>query len=177
MFKLLLISLLAISPGCTRSACTLQKIKRGDDVKVEVPVAVKWKEDPVILVCDTAPVTKDEVAMLLDEWAAHGAPKLEVVNSKCVGEPMPGYIQIDQWRPEWRLQVTGAYAVTAVWPEDPVMGLIMVPDGNLSVLRHELGHIWIHGHTPVMGHVVCPYVECTGDDWEGVKKAFKRGGY
>ncbi len=161
---------------CTKSACTLNELRKRE--KVEVPVATQWKANPVVQVCDTAPVTKDEVEMVLAEWARHGAPKLKVVSSKCEEDlPAPGYVQIDAWRVDWRMQIPGAFAVTAVWPEVPESGLIMVPDGNLGVLRHEIGHIWLHGHAHKRGHVICPYVDCIGDDWSGVKKAFRRGGY
>ena len=160
-----------------RSACHSHFIKKKNKSKVELPVAIQWKKNPVIQVCETAPVTKDEVEMVLAEWVSHGAPKLRVINSKCEGEPESGYIQLDQWRPEWRERIAGAFAVTVVWPRTPEAGLIMVPDGNIGVLRHEIGHIWIQGHANKNGHVICPYVTCIGDDWEGVKKAFKRGGY
>ena len=147
--------------------------------KVKIPVAVQWKKPPIIQVCDTAPVTRDEVEMVLAEWVAHGAPLLRVVDSKCEENmPSSGYIQVDQWRPEWRSQIQGAYAVTIVGPPDrPEAGLIMVPNGNLAVLRHEIGHIWFQGHANKHGHVICPYVDCMGDDWTGVKKAFRKGGY
>jgi len=177
MIKLIVFTLLALVPGCTSSAFTLSSINKDDKVRFELPVAVQWKKDPVIQVCDTAPVTKDEVEMLLTEWEKRGAPKLKVVNSKCEGDPLPGYIHLDQWRDEWRGEIEGAYAVTAVWPKVPEAGIIMVPDGDMGVLRHELGHIWIQGHAPLAGHVICPFVGCTGDIWEGVRKSFKRGGY
>ena len=174
----MLITLAVIPLGCcTKSACTIAYLKKDKEV-VELPVAVQWARNPVVQVCDTAPVTKDEVEILLAEWEAHGAPKLKVVESKCEGDmPSPGYLQIDQWRPEWRSQIPTAFAVTAVWPEVPESGLIMVPDGNMGVLRHELGHIWIHGHAYQKGHVICPYVDCIGDSWDGVKKSFRKGGY
>lgn len=164
-------------PGCVRSACSLHYLKSKNKNRIELPVAVKWKKNPVIQVCDTAPVTKDEVEMLLAQWEAHGAPKLKVVNSKCEGDPVAGYIQLDQWRPYWREKIPRAFAVAIAWPKIPEAGLIMVPDGNMGVLRHELGHIWIQGHAAKEGHVICPYVTCIGDDWEGVRRAFRRGGY
>jgi len=178
MIRWLMLFTLALLPlgCCTRSACTIDYIRSKE--KVAVPVAAKWKDNPVVQVCDTAPVTKDEVEMVLAEWAKHGAPKLKVVNSKCEEDmPASGYVQIDRWRPDWRTQIFGAFAVTLVWPELPEAGLIMVPDGNLGVLRHEIGHIWLHGHVAKKGHVICPYVDCIGDDWSGVKKSFRRGGF
>lgn len=160
--------------GCCASTLAYVKAKE----LVELPVAAKWKQNPIIQVCDTAPVTKDEVELLLEEWEAHGAPKLKVVSSKCEEDmPLEGYIQIDRWRPEWRDLIPTAFAVTSVWPEVPESGLIMVPDGNMGVLRHELGHIWIHGHAKDSGHVLCPYVDCIGSEWGGVKRSFKKGGY
>ena len=178
IFRLFLLVLLALGPlGCYVRTCYLHYLKKKETVKV--PVAVQWRKQPIIQVCDTAPVTKDEVEMVLAEWVAHGAPELKVVNSKCEENmPASGYIQIDQWRPEWRSQILGAHAVTAAWPPDiPEAALIMVPDSNLAVLRHEIGHIWIQGHAHKRGHVICPYVDCMGDDWTGVKKAFRKGGY
>lgn len=174
----MLIALAVLPLGCcTRSACSIEYLKKNKEI-VELPVATKWKKNPVIQVCDTAPVTKGEVELLLAEWEAHGAPKLKVVESKCAGDmPDLGYLQIDSWRPEWREQILGAHAVTAVWPQVPEAGLIMVPDGDMGVLRHELGHIWIHGHANKTGHVICPYVDCIGDDWSGVKRSFRKGGF
>ena len=179
MFRIImLIVLAATSLGCMRSACSLNYIKSFRAKDVGLPVATKWKKNPVVQVCDTAPVTKDEVEMVLAEWAAHGAPKLKVVESKCEDEvPAPGFLQIDQWRPDWRGMIPGAHAVTAVWPQLPEAGLIMVPDSNIGVLRHELGHIWLHGHANRDGHVLCPYVDCIGDNWDGVRRAFRKGGF
>lgn len=178
IFRLFILVLVALAPlGCCVRTCSVQYAKKSQKM-VDIPAATKWRKLPVIQVCDTAPVTKDEVEAVLEEWVAHGAPKLKVINSKCEEPlPSPGYIQVDRWRPDWRLQLMGAHAVTAVWPEDPEAGLIMLPDGNLGVLRHEIGHIWIQGHANKRGHVICPFVDCMGDDWSGVKKAFRRGGY
>ena len=180
MLRLIMLVILAAVPlGCIRSACSLEYVKYLKSNSLELPVAVKWENNPVVQVCDTAPVTKDEVEMLLAQWSTHGAPKLKVVESKCEDNyPAPGFLQIDKWRPDWRQQVSNAHAVTAVWPpESPEAGLIMVPDSNMAVLRHELGHIWIQGHGMKRGHVICPYVDCIGNDWEGVKKSFRKGGY
>ena len=82
MVRLLMLFTLALLPlgCCTKSACTLNELRKRE--KVEVPVATQWKANPVVQVCDTAPVTKDEVEMVLAEWARHGAPKLKVVSSK-----------------------------------------------------------------------------------------------
>ena len=179
MLKILMLLLLVLVPGCMKGACTAHAhfVKKNKN-QVELPVAVQWKKNPIIQVCETSPVTRDEVEMVLAEWEAHGAPKLKVVNSKCEEEmPASGYVQIDQWRPEWRSRIMGAYAVAIAWPQIPEAGLIMVPNGNMAVLRHEIGHIWLHGHANKPGHVICPYVDCIGDDWEGVKRAFRRGGY
>lgn len=175
MFRFLVVAFLGVSP---LGVCgnTFSYVK--DKEFVELPVAVKWEKDPVIQVCDTAPVTKDEVELLLAEWEAHGAPKLRVISSKCEEDmPETGYIQIDKWRPDWRAQIKKAHAVTAVWPDSPEAGIIMVPDSNMGILRHELGHIWLHGHASDAGHVLCPYVNCIGSEWGGVKKSFRKGGY
>ena len=173
----MLVILVAMPLGCTRRVCNVAEQLYEARTKVKLPKPTKWAVPPVVQVCDTAPVTSDEVRMLLAQWAAHGAPKLKVIDSKCEGEmPDSGFIQVDMWRPEWRLRILGAFAVTVVWPEIPESGLIMVPDGNMDVLRHELGHIWFQGHAAKNGHVLCPYVQCTGQDWSGVRRAFRGWG-
>jgi len=173
----MLVILAAMPLGCTNRVCAAVEQLYEARVKVKLPKPTKWAALPVVQVCDTAPVTSDEVRMLLAQWEAQGAPKLTVVDSKCAGDmPDKGFIQIDMWRLEWRLQILGAFAVTVVWPDIPEAGLIMVPDGNMAVLRHELGHIWFQGHAAKRGHVLCPYVDCIGDDWSGVRRAFRGWG-
>ncbi len=178
IIRLLLAVLLAAVPlGCCTRTSPLTYAKRSAEL-IYIPNAVKWRRSPIIQVCDSAPVTKDEVELVLAEWAEHGAPQLRVVESKCKEEmPSPGFVQIDKWRPQWRAQIKEAHAVTAVWPEAPEAGLIMLPDSSLAVLRHEVGHIWIQGHANKSGHVICPFVECMGNDWSGIKKSFKNGGH
>lgn len=175
---LLAVLLVALPLGCCTRTSPLTYAKRSAEF-IHIPDAIQWRVKPIVQVCDSAPVTKDEVELALAQWSDHGAPKLVVIESKCEEDmPSAGFIQIDKWRPQWRTDIKEAHAVTAVWPPaSPEAGLIMVPDSNMVVLRHELGHIWIQGHGMKRGHVICPFVECMGNDWSGIKKSFKRGGH
>ena len=146
------------------------------DGPVSLPAAVKWQIRPTLAVCDSAPVTKEMVEMLLAEWVANGAPPLKVVNTTCDDSlPEDGIILVDRWRSEWRELLPKPSAVCSVWPEEPLAGVILLENADLGVLRHELGHIWIHGHAEKQGHVLCPYVDCLSGSWEGIRKSFQEG--
>ena len=171
--KFLIPLFISLLPLNLESTCTNRYTKN----EIGLPDVAQWKKAPIVQVCPNSPVTKDEVQLILDEWADHGAPKLKAVSSKCnIREPRAGFVQIDNWRPEWlQIKFDGAHAVTITWPRDVLeSAIIMVPDGDLGILRHEIGHLWFQGHTEKHGHVLCPFTNCIGDGWEGIKRAFRK---
>lgn len=139
--------------------------------------AAAWAMEPTVLVCSTAPVTKDEVQQALDLWADHGAPQLTAMDSYCLGNQVSGYVYVDlrhageSWEP-------GVLATTYYSPYTPRdYAIIHLSNGDLRVLTHEVGHIWL-GHASVSPHVLHPSIgHFDWDAWEDVEYAFALGGY
>ena len=149
----------------------------------QVPLKAWEEREPIVKVCPTAPVTTSEVQWALDTWAEHGAPQLQAVSSYCldiaessdavfVTGPQP-------WaEAEWTPGTIGLTVTFSETREGPTrLGVIGLATGDLRVLTHEVGHLWITGHVggPFNPHIMAEYIQhFDWDGWDGIDKAMRR---
>lgn len=143
------------------------------------PVLHDWVFPPMVKVCSTAPVTKDEVQWALDLWANHGAPELTAIDSHCLSKNEPWTVYVDQptveeyaahWT-EHTIGLTSVYRYAEGQP--PVAADLHLVTGDRRVLLHEVGHLWIPAHYPGKEHVLSEWLGDFAYSFEGVDKVFK----
>lgn len=141
-----------------------------DDEPLEVKRNGYWAEEPVLILCPSAPFTLEELQMVADKWESRGHHFEDVLDfSSCSDYQIPGFITIKTAGREIGNNHAG-HARTSYDIETGIISgsSIEIFKDDLLVLEHEIGHALGYDHTNRRGHIMHPQTDGLGPDDEGL---------
>ena len=143
--------------------------------EVTVETLGEWTEPPIVVVCPSSLLNKDEVNSVLERWKERGHQFDALIEMPCdTQEALPGFIFVRSMAtPREEDEVGHSHVLYSKETGEIVAVVIELFIDNKVVLEHEVGHALGYLHVKRVGHIMYPNLHGDELNDQGLYKDLK----